>query len=98
MPLYQALGDDGYFVIREFSPFWLLVSRVMRRLGLDRRVTLLPGIHPVSGRPETIAVDLGVARWLAPQLLRLLGYRRSHPSDSALVLSRRPDRVEPGGR
>ena len=34
MPLYQRLGNDGFFLVREFRPFWLKVSEVLRGLGV----------------------------------------------------------------
>lgn len=93
MPLYQALGDDGYFLIREFSPFWMGVSAFLRRLHVDRHATLLPGVHPVPGHPEMVAVDRSVARFAAVQVFRLLGYRRQRQSGDTLVLSRRREQV-----
>jgi succinylglutamate desuccinylase len=92
MPLYQQLGDDGYFVVQEFSRFWMAVSALLRTLGFDRRLALLPGIHPVPGREETIAVEPWVLRTSPAAVFRLLGYRRERQGSGTVVLSRR--RVE----
>jgi|CXWL01.1.fsa_nt_gi succinylglutamate desuccinylase len=89
MPLYQKLGDDGFFLIREFRPLWLRVSTVCRRLRLDRAVRLLPGVHGVPGQPESVDVDQRIARWVALDLFHLLGYRRHRRQGNRVVLSRR---------
>ena len=45
LPLYQALGTDGFFLAREFSPFWLRISSMLRRFQVDRIIHWLPGVH-----------------------------------------------------
>jgi hypothetical protein len=45
MPLYQALGDDGYFLVHPVWQFWLEVSARMRRLRVDRLLPLLPRVQ-----------------------------------------------------
>jgi hypothetical protein len=89
MPLYQTLGDDGFFSVREIRVFWLRVSRILRALGVDRFVHLLPGIrkHPV--RPAILVVDRRVARWYALQLMHLLGFRRYREEGNTLLVLRR---------
>ena len=44
MPLYQKLGEDGFFIGREISPFWLKVSEMLRTIGLQKIVHWLPGV------------------------------------------------------
>jgi hypothetical protein len=89
MPLYQALGEDGFFSVREVRVFWLGVSRVLRALEADRIVHLLPGIrkHPV--RPGVLVVNRRVARWYALQLMHLLGFRRYREEGETLLVLRR---------
>ncbi len=90
MPLYQDQGDDGYFLVRGFGFFWLKLSEVMRRAGVDRLVHWLPGIsRDESG--ERLLVRKRVARWYALELLHLLGYRRARESGRHLVVQRRGD-------
>jgi succinylglutamate desuccinylase len=89
MPLYQAQGEDGFFLIREFAPFWLQVSRVLRTLGADRVVHLLPGVERDPERPDALIVRKRVARWYALQLFHLLGYRRQEDAGDHLVVRRR---------
>lgn len=89
MPLYQPLGEDGFFVVREFRAFWLRLSRILRRLRTDRVVHFLPGIrrHPV--RPGFLVVNRRIARWYALQLMHLLGFRRHREEGDRLVVLRR---------
>jgi predicted deacylase len=89
MPLYQKLGDDGFFLIRGFHPIWLGISTACRRLRLDRIVRLLPGIKSVPDHPESVDVDQRVARWFALEIFHLLGYRRQRREGSRVILSRR---------
>lgn len=90
MPLYQEQGEDGYFLVREFRPFWMRVSLVMRRAGLSRLVPLLPGVHRVEGRSDEVVIDKRVARYFARELLHLLGYRQMEDAGDELVMRRRP--------
>ncbi len=90
LPLYQELGDDGFFIVREISAAWLRVSSVLRRLRMDAIAHWLPGIHRARRRPETLIVDRRVARWLAIELLHLLGFRKKRVARGAFVFSRRP--------
>jgi succinylglutamate desuccinylase len=90
MPLYQRQGSDGFFVVREFTPFWLRVSRVARRGRLDRVAHWLPGVRRHPEDPHALVVDRGVARWYAMQVLHLLGFRREVEVGDTLVVQRRP--------
>lgn len=90
MPLYQSQGEDGFFLVREFSRFWLHVSYVMRRMGLDRVAPLLPGVRRVPGSPDAVVVNKRIARFFAKQLFHLLGFRQLEDAGSSLVMRRRP--------
>jgi len=76
LPLYQAQGDDGFFLVRPVRPVWLTVSRMLRRLGVPRLLPLLPGVRRSPRRPDTFVVSRRVARWLVNEIFHLLGYRR----------------------
>jgi len=89
MPLYQTQGEDGFFVVREFSAFWLWLSKAMRRLGLASGVHLLPGIRRHPTRDDVFVVDKHVARFGALQILHLLGFRRMREDGDVLVVERR---------
>ena len=89
MPLYQKLGEDGFFIGREISPFWLKVSEVLRRSGVQKFVYWLPGVRRDPVEPETLVVNTRVARLFPLQLFHLLGYRKRRWINRHLVVSRR---------
>ena len=89
MPLYQKQGEDGFFIIRDFSPFWLRASHLLRTLGVDRHVHCLPGISVDRRRPDAVVVDTRLARWYAVQFLHLLGFRKHEQDGARLVMRRR---------
>ena len=92
MPLYQAQGSDGFFVVREFRPFWLHLSYALRVLGLNRIVHWAPGVRKHPDRPGAYVVNKNVARWYALQLLHLLGFRKhKEVGDVLIVLERSHD-------
>ncbi|MGD2067738.1 MAG: succinylglutamate desuccinylase/aspartoacylase family protein [Gemmatimonadota bacterium] len=98
MPLYQTQGHDGFFVVREFRPFWLHLSTGLRRLRLASVVHWLPGIRKVPGRTDAVVVDRRIARWYALQLLHLLGFRKHlEHGDELVVVRRRFDRAPAPG-
>jgi succinylglutamate desuccinylase len=89
MPLYQEQGEDGFFVVREFSAFWLWVSEALRRAGLAGGVHLLPGVRRHPDRAGVLVVNRRVARWYALQILHLLGFRRVREEGDVLIVERR---------
>jgi succinylglutamate desuccinylase len=96
MPLYQRLGNDGFFIGREISSFWLWLSAVLRRIGLQKMVHLLPGVRRDPDRHETLIVDTSIARLFPLQVFHLLGFRRRRWSENKLIVSRRKhDAVSP---
>lgn len=89
MPLYQEQGDDGFFITRDVRRFWLWISTLLRRAGLDRIAPRLPGVrrHPyIAG---AVIVDRRVARWYTVEVFHLLGFRREVEQGHSLILSRR---------
>ena len=89
MPLYQRLGEDGFFIGREISPFWLGLSAFLRRLGIQKIVHVLPGVKRSPGDASTLLVNTRIARFLPLQIFHLLGFRRRRWKDNHLVVSRR---------
>jgi succinylglutamate desuccinylase len=89
MPLYQELGDDGFFIIREFKQIWLKVSALLRYLRADGIAHWLPGVSRHPTRPDTLIVDRRIARWYSLEVLHLIGYRRKRAFGKALLVSRR---------
>lgn len=89
LPLYQALGDDGFFLGREVRPFWLKLSAILRRLRVGEYVHWLPGVRRDPGNDMHLLVNTQIARILPLQIFHLLGFRKRRWSKNNLVVSRR---------
>jgi len=89
MPLYQKQGEDGFFIGREISPFWLKISEILRRLGVQNYIHLLPGVRRHDRDPAKLIINTRVARIFPLQVFHLLGFRRRRWIGSRLVVSRR---------
>ena len=89
LPLYQAQGSDGFFLVRKIHPFWLRLSALLRRSGLPELVRWLPGVRRHPEWPETLVVNTRVARLLPLQVLHLLGFRKLRWRGHLLMVSRR---------
>ena len=89
MPLYQDQGEDGFFIGREISYFWLKLSRVLRGLGLGNYMHLLPGSKRHPEDPESLIVNTKIARVLPLQIFHLLGFRKRRWRNEKLIVSRR---------
>lgn len=92
MPLYQEQGNDGYFLVRTVRPIWLRLSAVLRHLRAERFLHWFPGVRRAAEGTDDFIVDQHIARWLAVEILHLLGFRRhGHQDDGTLLVSRRPN-------
>jgi succinylglutamate desuccinylase len=92
MPLYQAQGDDGFFLGRPIRRFWLVVALVLRRLRLHPLLLLLPGIRRDPGNPNAYLADRRISRWLVIEIFHLLGFRKHHERGTLMAfIRRRPD-------
>jgi succinylglutamate desuccinylase len=89
MPLYQKLGEDGFFVGRRIKPFWLWLSGVLRRMKLADLMHFLPGVHSTDAGREVLSVDTNVARFFPLQIFHLFGFRKLRWQKTSLVVSRR---------
>ncbi len=94
LPLYQALGDDGFFLARAVPAFWLGVARWLRALRVDALVRLLPGVRIAPEDPDTILVNPAVARWFVTEVFHLLGFRKEQRRGDKLAFTRRRSRAE----
>ena len=90
MPLYQEQGEDGFFLVREFHPFWMAVSLALRRGGIARFAHRLPGVVRIANTDDEVVIDRRVARFYARQLFHLLGFRQIDDSGARLIMRRRP--------
>ena len=89
MPLYQKLGEDGFFIGRAISPLWLKVSEVLRRLKIQDYVYWLPGVARDEHDYDTLIINTRVARVFPLQIFHLLGFRKRRWSGNKLIVSRR---------
>ncbi len=91
LPRYQEAGDDGFFLARRTRPAWLWLSSRVRHTPLPGLVARLPGVRRHPEQPDTLIVDLRIARFLARKLFHLMGYRVLAPEPGRLEVRRRPD-------
>jgi hypothetical protein len=97
MPLYQKLGDDGFFLAREFKRVWLNLSAVLRRLRVGNYMHVLPGVRHDARNNDVLVINTRIARLLPLQIFHLLGFRKLRWVDNNLVVSRRAyDLAGPG--
>ncbi|MGI9550049.1 MAG: succinylglutamate desuccinylase/aspartoacylase family protein [Aurantibacter sp.] len=75
MPLYQDLGDDGFFLIRKIPNWALNLSTFFRTLKMDGLLARLPGISWNDKSKGSLLVDTGIAKFLTKPFFHLLGYR-----------------------
>ena len=75
MPLYQSQGNDGFFGIRTLYPFVLKISELCRKWKLDRILPYLPGVKWSNSKRDSLILDKRYAKFLAKELMHLLGYR-----------------------
>ena len=91
MPLYQAQGEDGYFIIHEFNSIWLTVSEYLRRLQLDSVLHLLPGVKEFRGQKDTLIISKMIIRFFAIEIFHLLGYQKIRMMGKNIIMRRRLD-------
>jgi len=89
MPLYQAQGDEGFFIIRRVPRIWLELSKSLRRWRLERILVRLPGVQKATHDGSTLLINPRTARFLSTQIFHLLGYRRTTSRDSLIRFTRR---------
>ncbi|MCA8953556.1 MAG: succinylglutamate desuccinylase/aspartoacylase family protein [Planctomycetes bacterium] len=89
LPLYQALGEDGFFLGRTVRTFWLHLATMVRALRLDALVRFLPGVRCTPAEANTICVDPKVARWFVTEIFHLLGFRKRRMRGGLLTFTRR---------
>ena len=94
MPLYQAQGNDGFFLVGSVRPFWLRISAGLRAIRLGGLLRYLPGVHRRG--EDTLIVNSRIARWVVVEVFHLLGFRRQRPEGRMQVFTRRREKpVQP---
>ncbi|KIG13359.1 Succinylglutamate desuccinylase [Enhygromyxa salina] len=96
MPLYQGLGEDGFFVARDLGPAQLQLSATLRKLKIDGLLGYLPGVDveadQADGGDEIRIGRVGsqvVVGGVVKQVLRMFGYRKDVGGGDDLVVARR---------
>lgn len=93
MPLYQELGEDGYFILHKISRFWLKASVVARKLKINQFLRLIPGVRQEHGNNFTLIVNPRIARFMAKDIFHLFGYRQQLYKDDKLHFIKRDRKV-----
>lgn len=89
MPLYQAQGDDGFFLITKVPERRIKLSRKLRELRLERLLTWIPGVRRHPEREDVLMVGGYAARPRLELLLFAFGYRRREAGEACTIYSRR---------
>lgn len=93
LPLYQGRGNDGFFLAREMTPFWMKVCGLARRTGLGSLLRWLPGARfQTDELGESYLIGPKLARWFPRSVLRLFGYRKVREREGQLLIGRRTQR------
>ena len=94
LPLYQELGEDGYFLARRVRGVWLWLAKQLRALRLGDLLPALPGIRRAPEDRNTLLADPRVARWFLVEVFHLLGFRKESERGALKAFSRRVSRPE----
>ncbi len=89
MPLYQKLGEDGFFILRRISKFWLGASLTARKLKINHMLRLIPGVKKDPENNYTLIVDPHIARFMAKKIFHLFGYRQQIFKDDKMHFIKR---------
>ena len=95
MPLYQSLGEDGYFIITRISYFWLKASIIARKLNTHHFLRLLAGIEKDPYNSFTLIVNPKTAKYLAKEIFHLFGYRKQVIKDNKFHFIKRDRKITP---
>lgn len=95
MPLYQNQGEDGFFVVRKLSRFWLVVSTVLRNLKCHQLLRLLPGIKRHPENEYCLIANRRIALFLTTKIFHLFGYRKKIIVDDKIHFIKRDRKVIP---
>lgn len=91
MPLYQKQGEDGFFIIRKISMFWMGLSILLRKLQLHFLLRILPGI--VKDGRYSLKVNPRIVVFFGNQIFHLLGYRKKIKKGEYWYYTRRDRKV-----
>ncbi len=90
LPLYQGLGNDGFFWGRAVSGVRLRTAEILRRLHVDRLLGLLPGVAKDPENPSRFIMRASAERY-PRNMFHAFGYRRVRTREGQLTIERQPD-------
>ncbi len=93
MPLYQELGEDGFFILTKVSKFWLGLSIMARKLKFNHLLRLVPGVNKDPENNFTLIVNPRVARFMTRPVFHLFGYRQQIYKDDKLHFIKRDRKI-----
>ncbi len=94
MPLYQSKGEDGFFLCQPISPFWINLSRNLRKIHFEHFLRLLPGVKINREKPHAFTINTSIAFFRTIDFFHLLGYRYENRSGKYLTVSRMPHDIK----
>lgn len=89
MPLYQNKGNEGFFIIKPILPFFLFLSKILRRFKVDALLVALPGISWQNKNQGVLKADLKVVQFLAKPIFHIFGFRSSTVKENNVFLYNR---------
>ncbi|MEY8848860.1 succinylglutamate desuccinylase/aspartoacylase family protein [Psychroserpens sp. XS_ASV72] len=95
MPLYQKQGEDGFFIVKRLSKFWLVLSSVLRSLKFHQFLRLLPGISKHPDNPYGLIANRKIALFLTTKIFHLFGYRKKVIVGDKVHFIKRDRKVSP---
>jgi succinylglutamate desuccinylase len=95
MPLYQNLGDDGYFILNKISMFWLKASLVARKIKINHFLRLIPGVKIDPLHRHGLIVNPKIAKYMAKDIFHLFGYRKKIFKNGKVYFTKRDRKVKP---
>ena len=93
MPLYQPQGHDGFFGIKPIPRLFLRLSIILRRVRIDRLLSLLPGVRWADERKTALIVNRRIARFFTRDIFHLMGYRSRQLTKNHLIMKNREARA-----
>ncbi|MGA9269876.1 MAG: aspartoacylase, partial [Lutimonas sp.] len=82
-------GEDGFFILKKISGFWLEFSRVARTWKVNHFLRLIPGVKQDPDNEFILLVDPKIARFLAKDIFHLFGYRQQILKDDKMHFIKR---------
>ena len=89
MPLYQKQGEDGFFILKRVSRFWLELSKTARKWKINHFLRLIPGVKQDPLNEFILLVNPKIARFLAKDIFHLFGYRQQIFKDDKMHFIKR---------